>query len=90
MIKDYVGDKVILRNGLICRFFDYNELENVLTAVKKERETKLNRYGLEKYKTFMKEQSQTDLYTRFNEVKGENYNESNIRENNKNIAIRKK
>ena len=53
MIKDYIGDKVILRNGLVCRFFDYNELENVLIAVKKERETKLNRYGLEKYKKYM-------------------------------------
>ena len=71
VIKDYEGDKVILKNGLICNFYDFNELECVLDAVQNEREKKLDRYGLEKYQKYMEEQSQTDLYKRFNQVEGE-------------------
>ena len=71
VIKDYVGDKVIYKDGLICRFFNYSELDCVLNEVAKERDYKINRYGLEKYKEYMEKQSQTDLYTRFNQVKGE-------------------
>lgn len=36
VIKDYKGDKVILKDGLICRFYDFNELDSVLDAVQKK------------------------------------------------------
>lgn len=45
VIKDYKGDRVILKDGLICYFYDFNELDNVLDAVQKEKQNKLNKYG---------------------------------------------
>ena len=70
MIKDYVGNKVIYKDNLICYFFDYTELDNVIDAVKKEKQKKLNKYGIENYKKWMDIQSESDLYTRFNEMEG--------------------
>ena len=37
VIKDYIGNKVIYKDGLICRFYDFNELENVLEEEKKKK-----------------------------------------------------
>lgn len=68
VIKDYVGDKVILKDGLICRFYDYDELDSVLDAVKKEKQEKINKYGLQNYKKYMEKESKTDLYNRFKKV----------------------
>ena len=69
VIKDYTGDKVIIKDGLVCRFFDFNELENVLEAVQKEKEEKINKYGLGNYKIYMeKEKNNNELYKRFNKV----------------------
>ena len=70
VIKDYVGNKVIYKDNLICYFFDYTELDNVIDAVKKEKQKKLNKYGIENYKKWMDIQSESDLYTRFNEMEG--------------------
>ena len=56
VIKDYVGDKVILKDGLICNFYDFNELDNVLNAVQKEKQDKINKYGLRNYQIYMKKQ----------------------------------
>lgn len=72
VIKDYIGDKVIYKDGLICRFYNFNELESVLEAVQKEKQEKLNKYGLQNYKTYMERESQTDLYIRFKKVEGVN------------------
>jgi len=69
VIKDYVGDKVIFKDGLICRFYDFNEVEDVLDAVQKEKQQKINRYGLESYQRYMEKQSKSDLYCRFKEIK---------------------
>lgn len=68
VIKDYKGEKVILKDGLICRFYDFNELENVLDAVKKERQEKINKYGLYNYQLYMKRQAESDLYKRFKKI----------------------
>lgn len=70
VIKDYAGDKVIYKDNLICYFFDYTELDNVIDSVKKERQNKINKYGIENYKKWMDIQSKSDLYIRFNEMKG--------------------
>lgn len=53
VIKDYVGNKVILKDGLICRFYDFNELDSVLNAVQQEKQQKINKYGLENYQRYM-------------------------------------
>lgn len=71
VLKDYKGDKVINRDNLVSYFFSYSELDKVLDAVQKERKNKLNKYGMQNYQMYMKKKSQTDLYTRFIEVKGE-------------------
>ena len=50
VIKDYIGDKVIIKDGLICRFYDFTELEEVIKAVQKERQEKINKYFKKKDK----------------------------------------
>ena len=69
VIKDYVGDKVILKDGLICNFYDFNELDNVLNAVQKEKQDKINKYGLRNYQIYMKKQkNENELFKRFKNV----------------------
>lgn len=68
VIKDYIGNKVILKNGLICRFFNFDEVDNILAAVQHEKQEKINKYGVEKYIKLMEVQSQNHLYTRFKQV----------------------
>lgn len=72
VIKDYKGDKVILKDGLICRFYDFNELDSVLDAVQKEKQEKINKYGLQNYKKYMEKESKEDLYIRFKKMEGVN------------------
>lgn len=71
VIKDYKGDKVILKDGLICYFYDFNELDSVLDAVQKERQEKINKYGLQNYKMYMEKESKSDLYNRFKKQGGQ-------------------
>lgn len=68
VIKDYIGDKVIIKDGLICRFYDFTELEEVIKAVQKERQKKINKYGLQNYKKYMERESKDDLYSRFRKM----------------------
>lgn len=69
MIKDYRGDKVILKNGLICNFFDFTELESVLNAVQQEKQKKIKKYGLQNYQMYMeKEKNENELFKRFKKV----------------------
>ena len=66
VIKDYVGNKVILKDGLICRFYDFNELDSVLNAVQQEKQQKLNKYGLKNYQRYMeKEKNENELFKSF-------------------------
>lgn len=66
VIKDYVGNKVILKDGLICRFYDFNELDSVLNEVQQEKQQKLNKYGLKNYQRYMeKEKNENELFKRF-------------------------
>lgn len=66
VIKDYIGNKVILKDGLICRFYDFNELDSVLNAVQQEKQQKLNKYGLKNYQRYMeKEKNENELFKRF-------------------------
>ena len=81
VLKDYKGNEVILKDGLICHFYNFNELPKLLQDVEKERTEKLKKYGIEKYKLYMKEQSKTDLYKRFKKVKGDNKNYGRNRKN---------
>lgn len=66
VVKDYVGDKVILKNGLICLFYDYTEIESVLKAVQEEKRKKIQKYGIDNYNSYMeKEKNENELFQRF-------------------------
>lgn len=69
VIKDYNGDKVILKDGLICNFFDFNELDEVINAVQKEKQDKISKYGLKNYQLYMERESKSDLYKQFKMIK---------------------
>ena len=74
VIKDYGNDKVINKDGLICYFYNFNELDNMLQAVQKERQDKINKYGINNYNLYMKKEKQVNkLFNRFKQEKGENY-----------------
>ncbi len=69
VIKDYVGNKVILKDGLICNFYDFYELDNVVNAVQKEKQDKINKYGLRNYQIYMeKQKNENELFKRFKNV----------------------
>lgn len=69
VIKDYVGNKVILKDGLICNFYNFNELDNVLKAVQREKREKINKYGFKKYQIYMeKQKNENELFKRFKNV----------------------
>ena len=69
VIKDYVGNKVILKDGLICNFYDFNVLDNVVNAVQKEKQDKINKYGLRNYQIYMeKQKNENELFKRFKNV----------------------
>ena len=72
VIKDYKGEKVIRYEyqNLFSYFFDYNELDEVVDAVCEEKKYKIKDYGYENYKKYMEKNSQDDLYSRFDEMKG--------------------
>lgn len=69
VIKDYVGNKVILKDDLICRFYDFNELDSVLNAVQQEKQQKINKYGLKNYQRYKKKKkNENELFKRFKNV----------------------
>lgn len=69
VIKDYNGDKVILKDGLICNFFDFNELDEVIKAVQNEKQDKISKYGFKNYQMYMERESKSDLYKQFKMIK---------------------
>ncbi len=69
VIKDYKGNKVILKDGLICNFYDFSELDKVLEDVQKEKESKINKYGTNNYNFYMeKQKNENELFMRFKKV----------------------
>ena len=71
VVKDYVGDKVIVKNGLICLFYDYTEIESVLNAVQEEKQKKIQKYGIDNYNSYMeKEKNENELFQRFTLIEG--------------------
>lgn len=69
VIKDYKGDKIIYFENLISYFYNFEELPQLIQKVVEEKEIKIKRYGLTKYKTIMnKEATNNELFNRFKEV----------------------
>ena len=72
VIKDYKDNKVIIKDGLICYFYNFNELNNLLDAIQKEKQEKIKKYGIKNYYMYMeREKSKNKLFDRFNQMKGE-------------------
>ena len=72
VIKDYKNDKVIIKDGLICYFYNFNELDNVLQAVQNEKKEKINKYGIKNYNLYMeREKRENELFKRFKIMEGE-------------------
>ena len=69
IIKVFNGDKVILKDGLISRFYDFTELEKVLKDVQEEKQKKLCKYGINNYNLYMeREKNKNELFKRFKKV----------------------
>lgn len=69
IIKDFNGDKVILKDGLISRFYDFTEIQKVLKDVQEEKNKKLCRYGINNYNLYMeREKNKNELFKRFKKV----------------------
>ncbi len=76
VIKDYKESKVVYKDDLICYFYDFNELNEVIQAVQKEKQDKISKYGLKNYQVYMERESKSDLYKRFKIIKkGKNFYE---------------
>lgn len=69
VIKDFKGDKIINFNNLVSYFFSYEEIPQILQKVQEERENKIKKYGLEKYRLCMQsEKVSNPLFKRFRKV----------------------
>ena len=69
VFKDYKGDKIIIRDNLVSYFFTFNEIPKLLEQIQIERQNKISKYGLEKYKFYMKEEKRKNaLFDRFKKV----------------------
>ena len=68
LIKNYTGNRVIRDDNLIRFFYSYEDIENLLLAIKLEKRAKIERYGIIKYKTLIEKQSKKDLFNRFQRI----------------------
>ena len=69
VFKDYKGDKIIIRDNLVSYFFTFNEIPKLLEQIQIERQNKISKYGLEKYKFYMKKEKRKNaLFDRFKKV----------------------
>lgn len=67
--KDYEGDKIIERDNLISYFYTFDEIPQLIEKVQEEKQTKIKKYGIDKYKLYMKtELEENNLFNRFKEV----------------------
>lgn len=65
LIKQYNGPKEVIDREYIRLFYDYNNTKELIEDVQNERKSKINKYGLNNYKEYMKINSQDNLYKSF-------------------------
>lgn len=68
LIKQYNGPKVINDRGYIRLFYNYKNIKELLNDVDFEKKQKINKYGLLKYRMYMKINSNQDIYKSFRKV----------------------
>ncbi len=68
LIKDYKGNKVVRDNGLIRFYYSFNEINKLIKDVQEERKTKIQKYGIIKYKQLLERESKNELFNRFKKI----------------------
>ena len=68
LIKQYKGPKEKIDRGYLRLYYNYNNTEELIEDVQKERKAKIYKYGLSNYKKYMEINSQDDLYKSFKNV----------------------
>lgn len=69
VIKDYKGDKITYFRNLISYFYTFDEIPQLLQKIKEEKQTKIRKYGIDKYYSLMEmEKSKNELFKRFRQV----------------------
>lgn len=68
IIKQYKGPKEKIDKGYTRLYYDYNNTDELIKDVQNERKIKLDKYGLNNYKEYMKINSKASLYNSFKSV----------------------
>ena len=68
LLKDYKGPKVINDRGYVRLYYNYNDIKELIYDVEQARNSKLEEYGILKYKSFMQINSKDRLYKRFKQA----------------------
>lgn len=68
IIKQYKGPKLVKDRGYVRRFYDYNNVNELISDVQNEKKAKINKYGVYNYQEYMKQNSQDNLYKSFKNV----------------------
>lgn len=68
VIKGYKGPKKVRDNGHKRLFYDYDNIEAVITDAQNEKKIKIDKYGLYNYQEYMKRNSKDNLYKSFKNV----------------------
>lgn len=68
LIKGYKGPKKINDRGYNRLYYNYNNTDELVTDIEKEKKNKIQKYGLKNYKIYMSENAKDDLYKSFKEV----------------------
>lgn len=68
LIKGYKGPKQVDDRGYNRLYYNYKNTEELIKDIQKERQDKIQRYGIINYKKFMIKNSKDDLYKSFKKV----------------------
>lgn len=60
---------MFILNGLISYFYTFDELPQLLEKVQEEKQNKIKKYGIDKYRLIMEtEKNENELFQRFKQV----------------------
>lgn len=68
LLKYYKGPKIVNDNGYIRLFYDYENINELIEAVIKEKNEKIKKYGQNNYQEYMEINSKGELYKSFEKV----------------------
>lgn len=68
LINQYKGPKEVIDKGYVRYFYDYKKINELIADVDKEKQNKIKDFGLYKYKTYMKQNAEKDIYKSFTRV----------------------